>query len=218
MIAPLLAIYSLCVFALLMGELREQRSVQYIFKPLASLAFVTLAYLIGAFDSIYGVLILAALIASLLGDLCLLKPGRSKLFLAGMASFAAAHVLYIVALSRWGFEMWWLLMIVPSTVIGLAAFKMMRPNIPKNLQIPTAMYSVIIALMGGFAILATLKSGHGIFAIAAGCFIVSDIFVSRHRFTPLADQNVLKGPRNYLLITPLYFFAQALFALTVGLV
>ncbi len=217
MIAPLLGVFSLCVFALLMSELRAQRAGQYIFKPVAALGFIALCLMMGPFDHLYGQLVFAALIASFIGDMCLLKPGRGKMFLAGMGAFALAHILYIAALSQWGFAPGWLLSIGVSIGIGGYAFSRMRANIPAELKIGTAIYCIIIALMGCFALLATRHSGHGIFVIAAGCFIVSDIFVSRHRFTPLSDQKILAGPRNYILITPLYFFAQALFALSTGL-
>jgi len=217
MIAPLLGIYTLSVFALLMSELREQRLAQSIFKLLAGLCFIALAVWVGAFETLYTSLIVAALIASFIGDICLLKPGRGRAFLAGMLFFAAAHILYIFALAEWGFKPWWVWALLPSAAVGLFAFRMMRANIPDGLRLSTAIYCIIIALMGCFAALATWHSGHGIFAIAAGCFIISDIFVARHRFTPIEDQKFLAGLRNYLLITPLYFFAQALFALSAGL-
>lgn len=217
MIASVLGGFSLCVFALLMAELRGQLPAQYIFKPLATFGFIALCVLTGPFDSLYGQFIFAALAASFVGDICLLKPGRGKMFLAGMAAFAAAHVLYIAALAQWGFAPWWLWALIPSVIIGLLVFRAMRANVPQNLKLSTPLYCIVIALMGSFAALASWHSGHGIFGIAAACFIVSDIFVSRHRFTPTGEQKILQGPRNYLLITPLYFFAQALFALSVGL-
>ena len=217
MITPVLGLFSLCVFTLLMAELRGQLTAQYVLKPLAAMGFIALCVLTGPFESLYGQLILTALTASLIGDICLLKLGRGKMFLAGMAAFAVAHILYIAALAQWGFRLWWLWGLIPSLIIGLLVFRAIRVNVPENLRLSTPFYCIIIALMGSFAALATWQSSHGIFAIAAACFIVSDIFVSRHRFTPLADQNFLTGPRNHLLITPLYFFAQALFALSVGL-
>ncbi|WP_017931541.1 lysoplasmalogenase family protein [Robiginitomaculum antarcticum] len=217
MMSIVLSLYALCVFALLMAELRGQMTAQYISKTLAGLGFLSIAVLSGAMDSIYGQLILAALVFSFIGDLCLLQRGTGRAFLAGMAAFAAAHIVYIFALAQWGFEPWWLWTFLPAVLIGLAAYIIMKTDIPGKLQAGTLLYSVVIALMGAFAILATRSSGHGLFVIAAACFILSDIFVSRHRFKPVAKQTLLAGPRNYLVITPFYFFAQVLFALSVGL-
>lgn len=217
MMTLLITLYAFCVFALLMAELRGQDIAQRIFKPAAGVGFLLLAVLSGALETLYGQLIMIALVFSVVGDTCLLKRGVGGAFMAGMTAFAAAHLAYILALAQWGFSPIWLVWLIPAGGIGFASFYMMKTVIPATLRQKTLLYSVIIAVMGAFAILASYHSGHGLFVIASGCFILSDIFVSRHRFKPVAIQKRLKGARNFAIITPFYFFAQALFALSTGL-
>ena len=67
-------------------------------------------------------------------------------------------------------------------------------------------YSVIIITMVVFA----LASQVTLAIIAAIMFAVSDMFVARDRF-------VKPRPKNAFTITPLYFGAQVLFALSVSI-
>ena len=69
-------------------------------------------------------------------------------------------------------------------------------------------YTVVISLMLIRALQTNMTGSHLLILPAAILFAVSDIFVARDRF-------VAPTPKNAFLITPLYFGAQALFALSV---
>ncbi len=73
------------------------------------------------------------------------------------------------------------------------------------MRLPIVGYAVIIGIMVSASFLTTLD-----IIIAAIMFAVSDMFVARDRF-------IKPSSKNALLITPLYFGAQALFAFSVSI-
>ena len=197
-------IYGALVFGLLIAEMRGARMWQCLLKPLAALGFCLFAVYAGALGSLYGKLILAGLVACAAGDVCLLSRDKPALFKGGMAAFALGHFLYLTAFvtfaDKTAINVWAILPIV----IGLGFFWWVKPKLPKDMIIPVGMYSFIIILM----VMRSLDVPMIIVPVAAIMFAVSDMFVARDRF-------VSPGPLNALVITPLYFGAQALFALSV---
>ena len=205
-----LFLYALLVLALLIAELRENRRAQFFFKPLAALGFIVLALQFGALESTYGKTILAGLIACAFGDIFLLSRTSEKYFKAGMGAFALGHVFYVIAISKIRIDFtaditnWAVIFIA-----GLFALQTVR-KIPKRMQRPVLYYSLIIFLMVLFSLFAPRSAPFTFIPFAAIMFAVSDMFVARDRF-------INPNPKNALAITPLYFGAQALFALSTAI-
>jgi len=204
-----LFLYALVVLALLVAELREDRRAQFFFKPLAAFGFVILALQFGALESTYGKYILAGLMACAAGDVFLLARKSQGLFLSGMAAFALGHIIYSFGFISHGFELsemtgrHTLFLTCVIGMICLASAVNIIPKAERDMRLPVIIYSVIITTM---CVLAGLTYNI-IIIIAALAFAVSDYFVGMDRFF---------DPKKYwaLAITPLYFGAQALFALS----
>jgi alkenylglycerophosphocholine/alkenylglycerophosphoethanolamine hydrolase len=75
----------------------ERPGVEYFAKPLVIVTLVALALAVDASDDTARGLVIAALGASLVGDVVLLAPDGS--FVGGLGAFLVAHGLYIAALS-----------------------------------------------------------------------------------------------------------------------
>ncbi|MEP4052639.1 MAG: lysoplasmalogenase [Litorimonas sp.] len=207
---PVLTLYVCLVIGLLWAELTQKRLAQLVFKPAAALGFILIALSVGIPDGLYGQLIFLGLVACAFGDVFLLSRKSQKLFLAGMAAFAFGHFAYLTAFV-------FLERDLPSTMdfiisgvvifIGFGVHSWLKPHLPKPMRIPVAIYFFIILIM---VINALRLPAHGpllLAMIGAVLFAVSDVFVGRDRF-------VRPDPKNALAITPLYFGAQALIALS----
>lgn len=203
-----LFLYAGIVLALLTAEYREDATAQRFFKPLAALGFILLALSAGALETLYGQFILAGLVICALGDVFLLARKSQNLFIAGMAAFALGHILYCFALkispdisqsqSSLTHGIVW-----PLIFSVCAFYFYLRRKLDQTMQIMVGFYSLIIGMMVIYA----LGSGRLITALAGTLFAASDLFVARDRF-------IKPSPKNALAITPLYFGAQALFALS----
>src|SRR5262245_58725040 len=79
------------LLALLVCEKRKSRRGRAIAKPLASSAFVALAFSLGALESPYGRTMLGAFLFSWLGDI-LLIPESTLWFRLGLFSFLIGHL------------------------------------------------------------------------------------------------------------------------------
>ncbi len=205
-----LIIYALVVLALLIAELREDSRAQRFFKPLAALGFILLAIYFGALESGYGQIILAGLIACAFGDVFLLSRKSEKLFMAGMAAFALGHFAYLGAfISYEGPKPSAVDWVIDGGIIlgGLSFLRWLMPKLPKNMIWSVGVYTMIILLMVLNAIDLPLTRPLIFAMMGAVMFAASDMFVARDRF-------VKPDPKNALAITPLYFGAQALFALS----
>jgi len=206
--------YLTCVLAvagLLWAEFRGSRRGLWIAKPLASLAFVWVGIAAGALGTGYGQLVLAALLACLLGDLLLIPLGRPGVFRAGVFAFLVGHLLYSAAfLSR------------PLDAFGLAAgavllavviggvFRWLGPLLPRDMAGPVRVYMVVIGVMSALACGVTAAGGSWAVAAGALAFTASDVSVARDRFVRHEFLNRAWG-------LPLYYGAQLLLASTPAL-
>lgn len=201
----ILSLYALLVAALTFAEFRRKRGAQAILKPLAALGFILIALWASAQDWAFGQWILAGLIACAAGDVLLLSRDNPLLFKLGMAAFAIGHVLYTIAFFQhpaFAFSPAIYALAVMPVLAGLAHFLWIRKKLPADFKIPVAVYTLIIITM----VIASFGVPLWMIPVAAILFAVSDMFVARDRF-------VDDTPANALAITPLYFGAQALFAL-----
>lgn len=211
----LILLYAAVVLALTFVEVKEVHRTQYFLKPLAALGFCLMAMLAGALSSLYGQIILGGLIACGVGDVLLLNRRSHKVFTIGMAAFALGHIFYIFAVFflPLGNTMSVYPMIVITVLciqIPYLIFKSMKPHLASDMKWPVVIYTIIISVMLFFS-LAKIMSPFWSVSLAALMFAISDVFVARDRF-------IRPDPKNAIMITPLYFGAQALFALSVGLV
>ncbi len=200
-----LLVYGFIVAGLVTAEYRRARAAQIILKTAAAIGFCAVALYSGALSSLYGQIILAALAFCALGDICLLSRDMPPLFQAGMAAFAAGHVLYVAAFAVFGVSyLYCAAGFIMMALFSFLTFRYLKSHLPKVMIGPVAVYHIIITLM----VAAAIGTQNWALIIPALMFAVSDMFVGRDRF-------VMQGPVNALMITPLYFGAQALFALSV---
>ncbi|WP_409432735.1 lysoplasmalogenase [Litorimonas sp. RW-G-Af-16] len=207
-----LIIYAILVLGLLAAELRENRQAQMFLKPLAAGGFLIIALQSGALDSLYGQIIFAGLVFCALGDVLLLSRSSEKLFIAGMAAFGFGHLAYLSAFVPFETDNFGVMrFVINGMIIGgtIVFFNWLKPMLPAAMKWPVIIYSGIIMFMVLNAVDLPLTLPLVFAMIAAIMFAVSDMFVARDRF-------VKRDPVNALAITPLYFGAQALFALSVA--
>ena len=196
--------------ALLRAELTQNNRLKNIAKPLASLSFIAMAVACGALDSFYGQLTLAALVLCAIGDLCLLPGGTGTWFRRGVMAFFAGHIVYLMAtLSLWAMDA-----IAPGRLLALPLLFVVFTRMYQRLRGAKGdwlieSYAAVIIAMIIAAIVAGVKTGFWLPACAAGMFAVSDVFVGRNRMGPSSSG-------QFWIITPLYFTAQGLFALSIA--
>lgn len=207
----LLTLYAAAVGLFLFGELRDIRRVQQVMKPVSSLLFCIMAWQAGAFQSLFGQIMFGGLVACALGDVSLLSRAQAW-FRAGLFAFLLGHVFFIGAFASLD---WALPRAVAKAgllvLVGAGVFRWLRRHAPQDMQLAVGVYVIIIL---GMVLAAFGAWGGGatvLLPIAAVMFAVSDIGVARDRF-------VKQSWLNKLLITPLYYGAQGLFAVSVGLV
>ena len=200
-----IALACIAVPALVASDFRQFRAGRFLFKPLAALAFIWLALVLGATQSVYGQWLLAGLLCCLLGDL-LLMPDHSGSFLAGLFAFLTGHLLYVVAFAQLG-DAWQIMLLigVPALLLLVLAARWLLPHVPQPMRIPVSSYIVVIT---GMLLAAGLTGDQpaGVLVITgAWGFALSDLAVARQRFVAPARVNGLWG-------TPLYFGSQMLIA------
>lgn len=149
-------------------------------------------------------LLIAALLCGWGGDTLLLLDAEPA-FLAGMASFAAGHVCYIVLFQKYGTDMATVrarggFLAVVYTVFLTATVQSLWPDLPADLRIPVAGYSVLLTVM---AYLATARMGR-VAGIGGVLFVLSDTLIA----SGVADWNQLPRPDLWIMAT--YIAAQSL--------
>ena len=183
-------------------------TLHFVFKPLTMLVAIILvaarAYSTGAgarFDSY----LLAALVASLAGDVFLMLPGNY--FIPGLASFLVAHLFYI-ALFRQGVPWFPSRRALAGTLgIGAAMYAWVWGGLADPvLKVAVAAYVSVIALMVAQAIgrAATVRDAAAkAVGLGACVFMLSDALIAINRFVqPL--------PLVSLWVLASYYTAQIL--------
>ncbi len=199
------------VALLLFAERGRHVRLRWIAKPLASLAFVLAGLAGGAFESAYGLWVLAALALCMAGDVLLIPTGE-KTFLAGMGAFAAGHAAYIGAFLSGGADLTPLFFAGAAGMIVFAVLSLrwLWPHLGA-FRGPVAGYTVIIAAMVATSFLAAppARPTPSLLVIAGAVgFAVSDLAVARDKF-------VAPGFINRVWGLPLYYGAQLMLAASV---
>ncbi|MDW8394757.1 MAG: lysoplasmalogenase [Anaerolineae bacterium] len=216
----------LVLLLLLREETRPVRNLSRVrvWKPLAT-ALVALIAALSLLQPIYllpyTLLVLAALLASLVGDWLQIEgePGTRR-FVGGMAAFAAAHLLYIVAFTYAqtvrGDALNLPREVALAAVIGLLAlvvYVYLRPSLG-GLARPVLVYITMLCLMVHRAI-AGVEVGAGLLSqsvlVGAGAvlFYISDLMLAINTFAFGGE-----GRANSAWVLSTYYCAQLFFALS----
>ncbi len=159
----------------------DDRRVELVTKPLTMLGLIVAAVAIEPADETVRWWFVAALVASLAGDVLLLDTDR--FFVAGLASFLLAHVLYaggfVVADDwRWGPLV---IAFVPMTILLLTAGRRIASGAATrstSLVVPVLAYFAAISAM----LLAAAAAGNAWAVAGAALFVVSDTILGWNRF------------------------------------
>ena len=197
------------VAAMLRSEQRAPK-LEWVFKPLASMCFVTLALLAGALESSYGLLLLGGLMLCLVGDVLLIASG-DKTFVAGLSSFLIGHLLYAMAFLQLPVNPSSVLIsLLPVAALGTISLRWLWPHLPPAMKLPVVAY---VATICGMLLAASMCWGSGPggwILLGAWGFAISDLSVARNQF-------VRPGFSNRLWGIPLYFASQLMLAWSVSL-
>jgi len=201
-------VVALLVGVLLVAELRDLAGLRWVAKPLASLAFVGLAWHGGVLSQGWGVPMFGGFVLCMVGDV-LLIPADKRVFLAGIAAFLLGHVGFAVAFALRGIDP------VPAAaaagaLVPAAAVVMrwLRPHLVGPMRVAVPSYVVVICAMVALAWGTRGVGGGGVpilLVVGAMLFWVSDLCVARQRF-------VTTDWRNRLVGLPLYYGAMVVLA------
>ncbi len=208
-----LAIVLLAV--LLFFEKRENRKGMLPTKTVLSLLFIVTAISQIHIMQPYTLFIIIGLLFCLGGDVFLALP-QDRMFLFGLISFLLGHVCYVIGFV-WiaGPSKMTLIGIIVTMVLGGLIYVWLKPHLG-TMKKPVIAYILVISFMftGAWSVLGMQQQPFIarllIFAGAAS-FYISDIFVARDRFLKNAFINRLLG-------LPLYYVAQFMIALSIGMV
>ena len=174
----------------LYGSWLRKEKVRVVTKPML-LIFIVLYYLTSGVSIIP--LLIAALVASWLGDV-LLMPHGNAWFTAGGIAFMLAHFLFIaVYVPQVNFsEVNWFIA-VPAAVayysVSAVIIHLLRPTTPKKMQIPMYVYLLANSTMNVFALMQLISNpcaGSAVAYIGAVLFFISDctLFLVRYYKKP----------------------------------
>lgn len=190
----------------------DLQELHYLFKPLTMVLAIVLVIQRGAPDPVAGRgaqrLLLAALTASLAGDVFLMLPVNA--FIPGLASFLVAHLFYL-ALFHNG-QGWFAnrAALVLALAFGAAMLAFLWNGLgDPALKIAVTLYVTVICLMAAQAIgRATVLRNRSAMLVATGAcvFMASDTLIAINRF-------VWPVPLASLWILSLYYLAQLLIVL-----
>ncbi|WP_043768464.1 lysoplasmalogenase [Algiphilus aromaticivorans] len=200
------------VALVLVADRSDRRALEWVGKPLASVAFVLAALHWGALDTAYGRWVLLGLVLGAAGDVLLIPRERPRLFLAGMNAFLLGHVAYVVAFAALPLHGVAALIAAPIVVMALlVSGRWLLPQAPEDFRLPLLVYLCVIGAMVVAAISAVVAGTHWLIAAGAIGFALSDLSVARDQFVRPALINRVWG-------LPLYFASQMMIAASVALV
>ena len=158
----------------------RSRAVERVAKPLVLTALLAaaIAWPVGAADSAaVRPWLVAALAASLAGDVLLLAPGR---FIAGLVAFLVAHLAYLVAFAQLPGSVPWFVVgvVLAGVVVATVGWAMLAAARQLGLGAPVAVYLIAIC---GMAIAAT-RTGLPSAILGAWLFVASDAMLAWGRF------------------------------------
>ena len=192
------------------GELAARRTMVYLFKPLATLLVLVLAFLLPADPSSrYRAAITVGLLFSLAGDIFLMLPGDR--FIAGVAAFLLAHVAYLTAFTTQVPFAASPTAFLSAAIAVVAILGALWRYLPPRMRLPLVLYAVVLGAMAAQAtsqavVLALPAATAG--AVGAALFMVSDSALVTNRFA----RPFRLAP---LVVLGTYYAAQTLIAISV---
>jgi uncharacterized membrane protein YhhN len=191
------------------SDAKGRRRLFHISKPLTMVLVITVALIAETpVPPAYKTLILAGLLCSLAGDIALMFP--EKWFTAGLVSFLAAHIFYILAFKPGPGHPLSPGMFVPFLIFGLLMFRILAPSLGP-MKFPVLVYIAAITAMAGLAAGRFIDRGgtRPLLAFAgAVLFLISDSVLAYDRFAK-------KLSPAQAIILGTYFPAQLLIALSI---
>lgn len=176
-------------------------ALNFIFKPLATIAIIAFALQRGADQPLPRRWVLTGLLCSLAGDVALLWPQAG--FLPGLVSFLLAHLAYLVAFTRLRPLAAHRLPFVAYALVASAVLWLLWSGVPAALRVPVLVYVVCLASMAAQSAV-LWRSGEprgAVLALGGALFVASDALLASNRFaTPLSMAS--------LWILPPYWLAQ----------
>ena len=195
--------------------------LHYLCKPLATVLLLVLAIkAVAPVSARYQFTVIAGLLFSLVGDICLMWP--TDLFLFGLVAFLLAHLCYISVFVSDSTTPTRLTSIGAFALFGAANLAGLLPRLESAMRVPVLVYVVALILMAGLAVArarslcaaaqprSALAGSARTAAIGATLFVISDTLLAWNRFgggIPLASLWVLGS----------YFTAQWYIARSVDL-
>ncbi len=193
----------------IMADYRRAWILTYVLKPLTLLCFIALALLPGEAAPAYRYGVVAGLLLSLIGDICLmLRPAR---FLAGLVAFLLAHLVYIASFAQLAPALWWPALL-SAALVGAIMARLLWPGAGRLGPAVIAYVGAIVLMVATAASAWHAVPDPGRLALLTGAllFLISDACLGynrfRHRFT--AAQGIILGT---------YYPAQWLIAASVGI-
>lgn len=182
----------LCAFADWFAVARQNKTLEYIFKPATMLALIaaTLLLMQTPHDAWQAQWFLIGFVFSLLGDVFLMLP-NSRWFIFGLGAFFLAHVYYIVGLNPTLPPTQAFLLLIPcALIVGFVTRRViasLRASDHTSLIAPVIGYGIVMTLMV-FSAWATLfrpewNDTRRVFVIVgATLFLISDGMLAWNRF------------------------------------
>ena len=177
----------------------DKRAMEYALKPIVMVVLILATFSLEPSSNLARGLLAVGLALSLIGDVCLMLP--SDAFLAGLAAFFTAHVLYIAALLDLGVDMSGiamgiLVMAVVAIVVARPIVRGARAAAPA-LTGPVAAYIAVLSVM----VVVAMGTGRAMAIIGGVLFAASDSVLGWTRF-------VADFPRSRVVVMVTYHLAQ----------
>jgi uncharacterized membrane protein YhhN len=186
----------------------RRRLLELVCKPATLVAVVLAALALDVDDSTVQAWFVAALVASLVGDVFLLWADRQAAFVAGLAAFLAGHVCYVVGFWVEGVDA--VRLLAGLAVVGVAVATIGRRIVGavtrsehRELAGPVVAYVAVISAMVASAI----GRGEALAVAGAALFYASDATIAWNRF-------IGARPHGRIAIIVTYHLAQLLLVLS----
>jgi uncharacterized membrane protein YhhN len=180
---------------------RGRRGLEYVAKPGTTLALVGVAASLDAAHADTQALFVAALVASLAGDVFLMLPGDR--LVPGLGSFLVAQLLYTIGFALHGgdasaYAVGAVIAVALITPAALRFVRALRAAERDALIVPVVLYMSAISAM----VMSAIASGNPFAIVGALLFFSSDALIAETRFV---------GPRTWgpVAIMVTYHLAQA---------
>lgn len=157
-------------------------ALNFVFKPLATLAVIGYAWGRGHDTPALRRWVLAGLVASLAGDIALLWPQQG--FLPGLVSFLLAHLAYLWAFTRVRQLAADVLPFVAYAAVAGGILALLWPGVPAALRVPVVAYVACLAAMAAQAAVLWRAGAPRAATLALGgaLFVASDALLATNKF------------------------------------